>query len=471
MNFSTEKYNAIDHGYATTVHKSQGATLDHTYVVAEKMMDKEAAYVALTRHREECKVYASTELLHHVAQEHKEDLTTERKVKLHLDKLTQNLEKKIERKEDLHLQNEKIIIPERVHFVTEAHLQAGQRLLSEERNVVTQALYEIATQPKAVEHRYAKFDFELEDYQKEASALLKSHDYRPEKLEKIRGLLESKKIGVEPVLTEKERSPHYFKVKECVKDRESAFVYNKEMNQVFMTPKQAECVRALAQPCKVAVQIETLKTLSLTAGSVGLEFHKSADPFVIQRECLAHLESFKPKQVREWAQNLLAQKRPEGCEIKVSHKESYLTKVENAVDKLENRRQLEVQREYVTSLHRELACKLQSVRKHSEQLKVLQEIVKIPQGTGMFQTEKRGLTTWQENILSLVSEKNGVKFSAQEVNAMASLIEKAPLGVEQEGITPNRESQELSSKIEIAQTQEKAQEVKMEQSQGYGMGM
>jgi Ti-type conjugative transfer relaxase TraA len=475
VNFSTNKYNAIDHGYATTVHKSQGATVDRSYVLAEKMINKEAAYVALTRHREECKVYAATELLHHVSQEHKEDLTTERKVKLHLDKLTQNLEKNVERNKALPLdhekQDEKLPAVEKAHFVTEAHLQAGQKLLSTERNEVTQALYDIATQPKAVEHRYAKFDFELEDYQKEAAALLKTHDYRPEKLERLKELLESKKIGVEPVLTEKERSPHYFKIKDCVKDRESAFMYNKEMSQIFMTPKQQEYLQILAQPCKVSAQIETLKNLSLTRGSVGLEFHKSADPFVLQRECLAHLESFKPVQVREWAKKVLTEKRPEGCEMKSAHKESYLKKVENAVEKLDERRHLETQREYVTPLHRELAENLRSVRKHSEQLKILQEVVKTPQGTGIFQTEKQGLTRWQENILGLVHEKRGVKFSAQEIISVASEIEKAPLGIEQNGILPNKEAHDFSSKIEIAEKQEKAQEVKRERSHDFGMGM
>ena len=31
--FSPKRYNAIDHGYATTIHKSQGATVDHAFVL------------------------------------------------------------------------------------------------------------------------------------------------------------------------------------------------------------------------------------------------------------------------------------------------------------------------------------------------------------------------------------------------------------------------------------------------------
>jgi hypothetical protein len=64
-----------------------------------------------------------------------------------------------------------------------------------------------------------------------------------------------------------------------------------------------------------------------------------------------------------------------------------------------------------------------------------------------------------------------VKFSAQEIISVASEIEKAPLGIEQNGILPNKEAHDFSSKIEIAEKQEKAQEVKRERSHDFGMGM
>lgn len=45
-------YNDLDHGYATTIHKSQGVTVDRVQVLASPFMDRHAAYVALSRHRE-----------------------------------------------------------------------------------------------------------------------------------------------------------------------------------------------------------------------------------------------------------------------------------------------------------------------------------------------------------------------------------------------------------------------------------
>ncbi|MBB3967247.1 Ti-type conjugative transfer relaxase TraA [Rhizobium metallidurans] len=50
-------YNNVDHGYAITVHKSQGATVDQVKVLATLSLDRHLTYVAMTRHREELNVY------------------------------------------------------------------------------------------------------------------------------------------------------------------------------------------------------------------------------------------------------------------------------------------------------------------------------------------------------------------------------------------------------------------------------
>jgi len=50
--FDTKDYAHIDHGYAATIHKAQGMTVDRTHVLATPGMDSHGAYVALSRHRE-----------------------------------------------------------------------------------------------------------------------------------------------------------------------------------------------------------------------------------------------------------------------------------------------------------------------------------------------------------------------------------------------------------------------------------
>jgi len=51
-------YQSFDHGYATTIHKAQGATVDRAFVMASSTMDRHLTYVAMTRHREDVTLYA-----------------------------------------------------------------------------------------------------------------------------------------------------------------------------------------------------------------------------------------------------------------------------------------------------------------------------------------------------------------------------------------------------------------------------
>jgi len=52
ISFDLKDYNRIDHGYAATIHKAQGMTVDRTHVLATPGMDAHGSYVALSRHRD-----------------------------------------------------------------------------------------------------------------------------------------------------------------------------------------------------------------------------------------------------------------------------------------------------------------------------------------------------------------------------------------------------------------------------------
>ena len=57
VQFDVKDYDHIAHGYAATVHKSQGVTVDRAHVLASRYMDRHAAYVGMTRHREQADLY------------------------------------------------------------------------------------------------------------------------------------------------------------------------------------------------------------------------------------------------------------------------------------------------------------------------------------------------------------------------------------------------------------------------------
>jgi nucleoside-triphosphatase THEP1 len=59
VTFSPQDYSHFQHGYAATVHKSQGVTVDQAFVLATPHFDRHTSYVALSRHKKDVKLYAS----------------------------------------------------------------------------------------------------------------------------------------------------------------------------------------------------------------------------------------------------------------------------------------------------------------------------------------------------------------------------------------------------------------------------
>ncbi|WP_298970154.1 Ti-type conjugative transfer relaxase TraA [uncultured Roseobacter sp.] len=55
--FDLKDYDRLDHGYAATIHKAQGMTVDRTHVLATPGLDAHGSYVALSRHRDGLNLY------------------------------------------------------------------------------------------------------------------------------------------------------------------------------------------------------------------------------------------------------------------------------------------------------------------------------------------------------------------------------------------------------------------------------
>lgn len=59
--FDLKDYNRFDHGYAATIHKAQGMTVDRTHVLATPGLDAHGSYVALSRHRDRVDLHYARE--------------------------------------------------------------------------------------------------------------------------------------------------------------------------------------------------------------------------------------------------------------------------------------------------------------------------------------------------------------------------------------------------------------------------
>ncbi len=61
VSFSTNLYRSFDHAYAITIHKTQGVTVNKSFIYASPYMDKNLTYVAMTRHRMSADLYVDPE--------------------------------------------------------------------------------------------------------------------------------------------------------------------------------------------------------------------------------------------------------------------------------------------------------------------------------------------------------------------------------------------------------------------------
>ena len=57
VSFNTKDYKHIENGYAVTVYKAQGDTIDKTFFLLSEKTSREATYVAMSRHKKTSKMY------------------------------------------------------------------------------------------------------------------------------------------------------------------------------------------------------------------------------------------------------------------------------------------------------------------------------------------------------------------------------------------------------------------------------
>lgn len=105
VTISLDRYNHITHGYAATIHKAQGVTVDQSYVLASKYMDSHLAYVGMTRHKEKAELFLSKEEFAN-KRELEQVLSRDRSKDVTVDYISQDLRKESGFEDNLELEKE-----------------------------------------------------------------------------------------------------------------------------------------------------------------------------------------------------------------------------------------------------------------------------------------------------------------------------------------------------------------------------
>ncbi|CTQ58132.1 AAA family ATPase [Roseibium album] len=67
ISFSPQQFQSFDHGYAVSIHRSQGCTLDRSFVLSSRTLDDHLTYVAMTRHKESVKFYSAPDIARRIS--------------------------------------------------------------------------------------------------------------------------------------------------------------------------------------------------------------------------------------------------------------------------------------------------------------------------------------------------------------------------------------------------------------------
>ncbi|OXT01962.1 hypothetical protein B7H23_03220 [Notoacmeibacter marinus] len=77
LTFSPSAFPSIDHGFAVTIHRSQGCTVDRSFVLSSTNMDEHLTYVAMTRHKDVARFYTAPDITRKIEQTRSHQISTQ----------------------------------------------------------------------------------------------------------------------------------------------------------------------------------------------------------------------------------------------------------------------------------------------------------------------------------------------------------------------------------------------------------
>lgn len=204
---NTKEYQKIDHGYACTVHKSQGSTVDKVHVAIDRM-DNEMSGVALSRHREKAIIYTNKENHEYLfksyeAQKNK-PLNLSNDFKLAIENLNKTMSKSNQKdttqdyiKEQKEHHN--------IEYVTNWHLVKSNELMLSHDNIRKfEILKEMSTLNLGVENPFLEPKKGFSKIQLEAFRIIERGEFNHSEIEKFNKLIHESTLGQKSMIDKAE---------------------------------------------------------------------------------------------------------------------------------------------------------------------------------------------------------------------------------------------------------------------------
>lgn len=192
VSFSTRDYNSIAHGYACTVHKAQGDTVDRAYLVLDKSVSEELLYVGMTRQREDLRLYMSTDLISNISLSYKNEFNTKVHSKINIEETLSSLSKDKSQKTQ-----KSLITSKHTNLVYEL---MNVKTQTEAKKIIC-ALYVI---PTGVSKSYERYNPQKLDFHDKCLELLNSDKLHREDLQDLSRMVLAHEKGFAPILTPRE---------------------------------------------------------------------------------------------------------------------------------------------------------------------------------------------------------------------------------------------------------------------------
>ena len=347
VRFHIGKYNFLEHGYAATIYKSQGSTIDKVYVAHNGVLDREGAYVAMSRHKEDVRIYVNKENFPAIPWDKIKDVVKkdERKniEKEHvLQEMSRNLATSHQKdtsqdykvKQNEHIKAEIYITPdvaaalkkmEKMLSSYNPHEKDPDKLYLQTKNQIqmrVENLAHIVSAHRGVDSPYRSEPKDLAPYQQKALMMLKGRDIKDVSFKELIAEIQGYKVGVESIQTFETKEKWENFAREVGFEKRQALSSLYERSIEYVTKDAHLVARDLLKNATQMALHERAKlvyflTTEARASSLEEKIYKDIPPSWVKRgEEMLNEYKLSPKECQDLADSVLM--RPVGNEPDLS---------------------------------------------------------------------------------------------------------------------------------------------------------